>query len=105
MCNKGSKLLTVETEVNGDSKSTNERGPSLVGCTRDFCSTVHWLLQSVQYKIFTSSTYTFSVPLSPSLSKLDRQTCWVACLIEYSKRGRGYNIKFWVFYFKSILAS
>jgi hypothetical protein len=24
-------LLTVETEVNGDSKSTNERGPSLVG--------------------------------------------------------------------------
>jgi hypothetical protein len=24
-------LLTVETEVNGDSKSTNERGPFLVG--------------------------------------------------------------------------
>jgi hypothetical protein len=24
-------LLTVEAEVNGDSKSTNERGPSLVG--------------------------------------------------------------------------
>ncbi len=36
-------LLTVETEVNGDSMSTNERGPSLVGSlgypasTRDFC--------------------------------------------------------------------
>ncbi len=27
----GWPLLTVETEVNGDSKSTNERGPSLVG--------------------------------------------------------------------------
>ncbi len=27
----GWALLTVETEVNGDSKSTNERGPSLVG--------------------------------------------------------------------------
>jgi hypothetical protein len=27
---EGWPLLTVETEVNGDSKSTNERGPSLV---------------------------------------------------------------------------
>ncbi len=34
MCSKetreGWPLLTVETEVNGDSKSTNERGPSLL---------------------------------------------------------------------------
>ncbi len=28
---EGWPLLTVETEVNGDLKSTNERGPSLVG--------------------------------------------------------------------------
>ncbi len=28
---KGWPLLTVETEVNGDSKYTSERGPSLVG--------------------------------------------------------------------------
>ncbi len=28
---EGWPLLTVETEVNGDSKSTNERGSSLVG--------------------------------------------------------------------------
>ncbi len=28
---EGWLLLTVETEVNGSSKSTNERGPSLVG--------------------------------------------------------------------------
>jgi len=27
---EGWPLLTVETEVNGDSESTNERGPSLV---------------------------------------------------------------------------
>jgi hypothetical protein len=27
----GGPLLTVETDVNGDSKSTNQRGPSLVG--------------------------------------------------------------------------
>jgi hypothetical protein len=29
---EGWPLLTVETEVNGDSKSTNDRDPSLVGC-------------------------------------------------------------------------
>jgi hypothetical protein len=28
---EGWSLLTIETEVNGDSKSTNEKGPSLVG--------------------------------------------------------------------------
>jgi hypothetical protein len=28
---EGWPLLSVENEVNGDSKSTNERGPSLVG--------------------------------------------------------------------------
>ncbi len=28
---EGWPLLTVETEVNGDSKSTNEKGPFLVG--------------------------------------------------------------------------
>ncbi len=27
----GVALLTIETEVNGDSKRTNERGPSFVG--------------------------------------------------------------------------
>jgi hypothetical protein len=39
---EGWPLLTVETEVNGDSKSTNEKGvpPWLVRCagTIDFCS-------------------------------------------------------------------
>ncbi len=33
----GWPLLTVETEVNGDSKSTNERGPSLVGSLCSSC--------------------------------------------------------------------
>ncbi len=28
---EGWPLLTVETEVNGDSKSTNESGPSMIG--------------------------------------------------------------------------
>jgi hypothetical protein len=46
----GWPLLTVEIEVNGDSKSTNERGPSFLGWfagldvpgTRDFV--LPWLL-------------------------------------------------------------
>ncbi len=29
--NEGWPQLNVETEANGDSKSTNERGPSIVG--------------------------------------------------------------------------
>ncbi|MFN9908250.1 MAG: hypothetical protein ACK56F_19330 [bacterium] len=33
----GWPLLTVETEVNGDSKSTNERGPALVGSLVVLC--------------------------------------------------------------------
>jgi hypothetical protein len=51
---EGWPLLTVETEVNGDSKSTNERGPSLVcslGCyagTREFCSALAALVGIVQ---------------------------------------------------------
>ncbi len=41
---EGWPLLTVETEANGDSWSTNERGPSLVGS----------LALSCQYKRFLS---------------------------------------------------
>ncbi len=41
--------LTVETKVNGDSESTNERGPSLVGSLGMSCRykkilILHWLL-------------------------------------------------------------
>ncbi len=79
---KGRPLLTVETEVNGDSKSTNERGPSLVGSsyraeTIDFCSALAYLVSP----IFFISPSTISVPLSPSPNKLGRQPCWVACLL------------------------
>jgi hypothetical protein len=40
-----------------------------------------WLLYLVQYKIIFISPYTISIPLSPLLSKLGRQPCWVACLL------------------------
>jgi hypothetical protein len=40
-----------------------------------------WLLCSAQYKIFFSSLDTVSFLLSPSPSKLGRQSCRVACLL------------------------
>ncbi len=49
---EGWPLLTVETEANGDSRSTYERDPSLVGSlgssTRDFCPAVTALVGPVQ---------------------------------------------------------
>jgi hypothetical protein len=63
-------MLTVETEVNGDSRSTNERVfPWLVrwahcAGTRDFCPALAALVRSVQ-NIFFPHPYTVSVYLSP----------------------------------------
>ncbi len=79
-------MLTVETEVNGDSKRTNERGSSLFGSwacgagTRDFCSALAALVGPV--KLFFSSR-TILIPLCPPPSKLGRQSCWVACLLVF----------------------
>ncbi len=67
-------LLTVATEVNGDSNSTNERGPSLVGSlgrsagNRDFYPALAALVSPVQEKF--SSPYTISIYVSPSHSHL-----------------------------------
>jgi hypothetical protein len=79
----GWPLLTVETEVNGDSKSTKEgvlpwlvRWACPVG-TRDFWSVSAALFGPVR-NIF-SLLYAILIPLSPSPSKLGRQPCWVAC--------------------------
>ncbi len=87
---EGQPLLTAETEVNGESMSTNERGSSQV------CSLVGSSGLSYPYKrflfslglssrpssqIFFSSQYTISILLSSSLSKLGRQPCWVAYLL------------------------
>ncbi len=63
----------VETELNGDSKSTNEKGPSLFGSLglscryKRFCSALAALIGPVQKKNFPSP-YTISF-LSPSPSK------------------------------------
>ncbi len=67
---EGWPLLTVETEVKGASKKTNERGPFLAGSLdlscwhKRFCSALAALVDLVQ-NIF-SSLYTISIPLSPS---------------------------------------
>jgi hypothetical protein len=59
---EGLPLLTVENEVDGDSKSTNERGPSLVIFsarrvgTRNFCPALAALVGPVQNNF--SSLYT-----------------------------------------------
>ncbi len=77
-------LLTVETEVNGDSKSTYEKGPSLVGSFGLSCRYKRFFfnlgLDALigQYEIFFPRP---TLPLSPSPSKLGRQPCWVACLL------------------------
>ncbi len=91
---EGEPLLTIETEVNGDSKSTIEIGkldfPLWVRCTcravtRDFYSALAALVGPVQY-IF-SSLYTISILFSQSPSKLARQPCWVTRLLVCDSGG------------------
>ncbi len=83
---EGWTLLTVETQANGDSRSTYERSPSLFGSLGSSCRyktifVLSWLLQSAQYKICVSLPYTISLHLSSSPSKPGRQSCRVACLL------------------------
>jgi hypothetical protein len=60
---EGWPLLTVKMEVNGDSKSTNERGPSLVGSlgsscrTRDFYPVLAAVVSPVQNILFLAVHY------------------------------------------------
>jgi hypothetical protein len=73
-------LLTVETEANGDSKSTNEKDPSLVGSLGSSCRYNRFLSclgcsSRLSTKYFFSSPCTNSIHLSPSPTKLDRQSC------------------------------
>ncbi len=73
---EGWPLLTVETEVNGNSVSTNERGPSLVGSLGLSCRYNRFLsflgCSSRPVQNIFSSPYTFSIPLSSSPIKLGR---------------------------------
>jgi hypothetical protein len=82
---EGWPLLTIEAEVNGDSGSTYERDPSLIGfwaCsagTGDLCPALAALVGPGSKYFFPYNT--LSILLSPLSSKLDRQPCWVTCLL------------------------
>ncbi len=52
---KGWPLVTIETEVNGDLKSTNKRGPSLAGSLGSSCQYTRFLSCSGQ----PSTNYSF----------------------------------------------
>ncbi len=82
---EGWPLLTVEIEVNGDSKSTHAKGPSMMGSSGLLCGYKRFLScltcssRTSSKKIF--SPYTISNHLFPLPSKLGRQSCWVTCLL------------------------
>ncbi len=76
---EGWPLLTVETEVNGDSKSTTERSPSLVclvsfagrAGTQEFCSALAALVSSVENICFLTVHYFNSfVPIAQQTRRL-----------------------------------
>jgi hypothetical protein len=83
----GWPLLTVETEVNGESKSTHERGPPLV----DFCSASVALVGPVQ-NIFFFTVYCFNsfvtsaqqAGLAAVLGRLSLSVClWLGVMEKY----------------------
>ncbi len=80
---EGWPLLIIETGVNGDSKSKNERGPSLVGSLglscryKIFFSALATLVIPVQN--ICSSPYTFSIFLSPIAQQAGQATV-LGCL-------------------------
>jgi hypothetical protein len=83
---EGGTLLTVETEASGDSSRVHTKGvfPCLVlvvPSTRNFCPVLAALVSPD--KIYFSLPNTISLHLSPSPSKLGRQSCRVACLIIF----------------------
>jgi hypothetical protein len=82
---RGGLCCPVETEANGDSRSTYERGPSLVGSLGSSCQCKRFLSclgcsSQPSTKYLFSSLHTISLHLFPSPSKLGRQSCRVTFL-------------------------
>jgi hypothetical protein len=81
---EGWPLLIVEAEANGVLRSTNERGPSLVGSFGSACRYRRFLsclgCSGQPSTKYFSSRYTISIYMSLSPSNLGRQSCKVACL-------------------------
>ncbi len=72
-------LLTVETEANGDSRSTYQRGPSLVGS----------LGSSYRQKILFSWLSTISLYLYPARQAVYRVACLLICVCGQNLSGGG----------------
>jgi hypothetical protein len=77
---EGWPLLTLETETNGNTKSTNERVPSLVGSLGSSYNRYKSLLSCLGFSSWPSTKYffpchtLFQLNLSASPSKLGRQS-------------------------------
>ncbi len=83
-CRERWLLLAVETEVNGDSGSTDERDPSLVGSLGLSCPYkrfLSYLGSSRPGSNILPHRTLFQFICPPLPSKLDRQPCWVTCLL------------------------
>jgi hypothetical protein len=84
---RGWPLLTVETEVNGDSKRTHERAPFLVGSLgllwpvqEFFCSALFALNRPSTKKILPHRTL-FQCLSPHRTASWAGSRCWVACLL------------------------
>ncbi len=82
---RGGPCRLVETEVNGDSKRTNDRGPSLVCLTRrvgtlDFCPALAALINNQPLKNIIFRTVHFFTLLVPIAQQPEQEACWVTFL-------------------------
>ncbi len=99
---EGWPLLTVETEANRDSRSTYERGPSLVGSldssTRDFCPALAAVVGPVKNISFLTLHYfTSFVPIAQQAGQavVPRRLSLNMCLwFTLFKTARGIYSKF-----------
>jgi hypothetical protein len=84
---EGWLLLNVENEASGDSWSTNERGPSLIGSLGSSCWYNRFLScfgcssqPSTKCNFPHRTLFHFISPLRPATWPVARQSCWVASL-------------------------
>jgi hypothetical protein len=87
---KGWPLQTVETDANGDSECTYDRGPALVGSLGSSCRYkrfLSWAALIGQLENIIPHTYSISFYLSPFPSNLGRLSCRLAwfliCVFGY----------------------
>ncbi len=83
-------LLAVETEVNGDSKSTDERGPSLVGSSGLSCQYKRFFFSlgcsSVHVVVAVENTFSLTTHYCNSFDPIAQQAGQEAVLGHLSRR-------------------